>query len=169
MEAILAALAGGVVAPVIKKILGDKIGGEGGELAGRVVDMIAEKAGVPVDKLDTAKDLPAAIEAVEPEALELLVESQRLMNETLQAEMDKGGPTWTWAWRPFGMWLFLGLVPYYAVAVPLLNVLMSAPLALMLDVTMFGTLFMFYAGFYMGGHTAKRGVDAFASIWRDKK
>lgn len=46
-------------------------------------------------------------------AVELLaahVESQRLMNETLQAELDKGGPTWTWAWRPFGMWLFLGLV-----------------------------------------------------------
>lgn len=167
MEAILAALASGVVAPVIKKILGDKLGDTGGELAGRVVDMIAEKAGVPADKLDTAKNLPAAIEAVEPEAVELLaqhVESQRLMNETLQAELDKGGPTWTWAWRPFGMWLFLGLVPYYAVVAPLLNVMMSAPLTLLLDVAMFGTLFMFYAGFYMGGHTAKAAVES----WRRK-
>lgn len=165
MEAILAALASGVIAPTVKKILGDKLGGVGGELAGRVVDMIAEKAGVPADKLDTAKNLPAAIEAAEPMAVELLaqhVESQRLMNETLQAELDKGGPTWTWAWRPFGMWLFLGLVPYYAVVAPLLNVMMSAPLTLLLDVAMFGTLFMFYAGFYMGGHTAKAAVES----WR---
>lgn len=165
MEAILAALASGVIAPTVKKILGDKLGGVGGELAGRVVDMIAEKAGVPVEKLDKAKNLPAAIEAIEPEAVELLaqhVESQRLMNETLQAELDKGGPVWTWAWRPFGMWLFLGLVPYYAVVVPLLNVMMSAPLTLLLDVAMFGTLFMFYAGFYMGGHTAKAAADS----WR---
>lgn len=165
MQAILIALAGGVVAPVIKKILGDKLGDAGGELAGRVVDMIAEKAGVPADKLDTAKNLPAAIEAAEPMAVELLaqhVESQRLMNETLQAELDKGGPVWTWAWRPFGMWLFLGLVPYYAVVAPLLNVMMSTPLTLLLDVAMFGTLFMFYAGFYMGGHTAKAAVES----WR---
>lgn len=165
MEAILAALASGVIAPTVKKILGDKLGGVGGDLAGRVVDMIAEKAGVPVEKLDKAKNLPAAIEAIEPEAVELLaqhVESQRLMNETLQAELDKGGPTWTWAWRPFGMWLFLGLVPYYAVVAPLLNVMMSAPLTLLLDVAMFGTLFMFYAGFYMGGHTAKAAVES----WR---
>lgn len=165
MEAILAALASGVIAPTVKKILGDKLGGVGGDLAGRVVDMIAEKAGVPVEKLDKAKNLPAAIEAIEPEAVELLaqhVESQRLMNETLQAELDKGGPVWTWAWRPAGMWLFLGLVPYYAVVVPLLNVMMSAPLTLLLDVAMFGTLFMFYAGFYMGGHTAKAAVES----WR---
>ena len=172
LASILLSAAGELAVPIIKKILGDKLGGAGGEIAGKVIDIIADKAGVPVDKLGEATNLPAAIEAAEPEAVELLaqhVESQRLMNETLQAELDKGGATWTWAWRPFGMWLFLGLVPYYAVAVPLLNVVMSAPLALMLDVTMFGTLFMFYAGFYMGGHTAKRGVDAFASIWRDKK
>lgn len=164
MEAILAALAGGVVAPVIKKILGDKIGGAGGELAGRVVDMIAEKAGVSVDQLDTAKDLPAAIEAVEPEALELLVESQRLMNETLQAEMDKGGPVWTWAWRPFGMWLFLGIIAHLVFLVPVINLLLTSPLILVMDIPTIVTLFLTYTGLYMGGHTAKAAVEG----WRKR-
>lgn len=45
-----------------------------------------------------------------------------------------------------------------------MNVLLSAPLTLLLDMTMFGTLFMFYAGFYMGGHTAKAAVES----WRKK-
>jgi len=167
MEAILLALAGNVVAPVIKKILGDKLGDVGGDLAGRVVDMIAEKAGVPVDRLDEAKDLPAAIEAAEPMAVELLaqhVESQRLMNETLQAELDKGGPVWTWAWRPFGMWLFLAIVAHLTFLVPLLNIVLTSPLILVLDVPTVVTLFLTYTGLYMGGHTAKAAVES----WRKK-
>lgn len=167
MEAILIALAGSVVAPVIKKILGDKLGGVGGELAGRVVDMIAEKAGVPVEQLADAKNLPAAIEAAEPMAVELLaqhVESQRLMNETLQAELDKGGPTWTWAWRPFGMWLFLAIIAHLTFLVPLLNIVLTSPLILVLDVPTIVTLFLTYTGLYMGGHTAKAAVES----WRKK-
>lgn len=167
MEAILATIAGGVVAPVIKKILTDKLGGTSGELAGRVVDIIAEKAGVPVDKLDTAKDLPAAVEAAEPMAVELLaqhVESQRLMNETLQAELNRGGPVWTWAWRPFGMWLFLAIIAHLTFLVPLLNIVLTSPLILVLDVPTIVTLFLTYTGLYMGGHTAKAAVES----WRKR-
>lgn len=167
MEAILLQIAGTVAAPVIKKILGDKLGGMGGELAGRVVDIIADKAGVPVEKLAEAKNLPAAIEAAEPMAVELLaqhVESQRLMNETLKAELDKGGPTWTWAWRPFGMWLFLGIIAHLTFLVPLLNIVLTSPLILVMDVPTIVTLFLTYTGLYMGGHTAKAAVES----WRKK-
>lgn len=171
LATILLEAAGKIAAPVIKKILADKIGGAGGDLAGKVIDAIAEKAGVPPEQLPTAPNLPEAIAAAEPEAVELLaahVESQRLMNETLKAEMDKDGPLWTWAWRPFGMWMFLGLVPYYAIVVPLLNVVMAAPLALVLDVPSFVALLMFYAGFYMGGHTAKAAVESWRKAKEDK-
>ena len=167
LATILLEAAGKIAAPVIKKILADKIGGAGGDLAGKVIDVIAEKAGVPPEQLPTAPNLPDAIAAAEPEAVELLaahVESQRLMNETLKAEMDKDGPLWTWAWRPAGMWLFLGLVLYYAVIVPLVNSAMLTPLSMVLDVTSFGTLALTYWGLYMGGHTAKAAVES----WRKK-
>ena len=115
IAAILLEAAGSLAVPVIKKILGDKIGGAGGELAGNVIDIIAGQAGVPVEKLPELKpaELDKAIVASEPMAVELLtlhVESQRLMNENLQAELDKGGPVWTWGWRPATMWLIAFLV-----------------------------------------------------------
>lgn len=167
LATILLEAAGKIAAPVIKKILADKIGGAGGDLAGKVIDVIAEKAGVPPEQLPTAPNLPDAIAAAEPEAVELLaahVESQRLMNETLKAEMDKDGPLWTWAWRPAGMWLFLGLTLHYAALVPLLNIMLTSPIALVLDIPTFVTLFLTYSGLYMGGHTAIRSING----WRAK-
>lgn len=166
MEAILAALASGVVAPVIKRILEDKIGGAGGELAGKVIDIIAEKAGVPVDSLDDAKDLPAAIEAAEPDAVDLLaqhVESQRLMNENLQAELDKGGPTWTWAWRPGWMWLLAFVWLYALVLRPLTNAAFGASIEA-IDLGILMTLTGVFTGLYMGGHTALKGIEK----WRGR-
>lgn len=166
MEAILAALAGQVVAPVIKKILTDKIGGTGGELAGKVIDIIAEKAGVPADKLDEAPNLPAAIEAAEPEAVDLLaqhVESQRLMNETLKAELDKDGPTWTWAWRPGWMWLLAFVWLYALVVRPLANAVFEASIEA-IDLGTLMTLTGVFTGLYMGGHTALKGIEK----WRAK-
>lgn len=167
MEAILATIAGGVIAPAIKKILGDKIGGVGGDLAGSVIDIIAKKAGVAPADLPSAPNLPDAIQAAEPEAVELLaqhVESQRLMNETLKSELDKDGPTWTWAWRPFGMWLFLAIIAHLTFLVPLLNIVLTSPMILVLDVPTIVTLFLTYTGLYMGGHTAKAAVES----WRKK-
>lgn len=167
LASILLNAAGSLAVPVIKKILGDKLGGMGGDLAGRVIDIIAEKAGVPVDKLADAANLPEAILAAEPDAVELLtqhVESQRLMNETLKAELDKDGPTWTWAWRPFGMWLFLAIIAHLTFLVPLLNIVLTSPLILVLDVPTIVTLFLTYTGLYMGGHTAKAAVES----WRKR-
>lgn len=169
LATILLNAAGSLAVPVIKKILGDKLGGSGGELAGKVIDIIAEKAGVPPEALPEIPhdDLREAIAAAEPEAVELLahhVESQRLMNETLKAELDKGGPLWTWAWRPFGMWLFLAIIAHLTFLVPLLNIVLTSPLVLVLDVPTIVTLFLTYTGLYMGGHTAKAAVES----WRKR-
>lgn len=157
--AIILEAAGGLAVPIIKKILGERLGGAGGELAGNVIDIIAEKAGVPADEIPQVpqKELEGAIVAAEPEAVELLsehVESQRLMNETLKAELDKGGPTWTWAWRPGWMWL-LGFVWLYALILrPLANAALAVSIEAV-DLTILMTLTGVFTGLYMGGHTAK--------------
>lgn len=48
----LIAIAAEVGAPIVKKILEQKIGGANGDLAGAIVDAIAGQAGVAPDKLD---------------------------------------------------------------------------------------------------------------------
>ena len=159
IAAILLEAAGSLAVPVIKKILGDKIGGVGGELAGNVIDIIAGQAGVPVEKLPDVKpaDLDKAIVASEPMAVELLtlhVESQRLMNENLQAELDKGGPVWTWGWRPATMWLIAFLALYTLVLRPLVNAAFGASIEAV-DFTFLTTFITVYMGLYLGGHTAK--------------
>jgi len=126
LASILLGAAGELAVPAIKEILGDKLGGAGGEIAGKVIDAIAEKAGVSVEDLPNLEsgDLKNAIEEAEPVAADILVqhvESQRLMNETLRAEMDKGGPTWTWAWRPGWMWLLAFVWLYALILRPLTN------------------------------------------------
>lgn len=51
LASILLAAAGDLAVPVIRKILGDRLGDAGGDLAGKVIDIIAEKAGVAPDRL----------------------------------------------------------------------------------------------------------------------
>jgi len=165
IASVILSIAGDLAVPAIKKILGDKLGANG-DLAGKVIDMIAEKAGVPVEKLGEADNLQAAIEAVEPEAVELLaqhVESQRLMNENLQAELDKGGPTWTWAWRPGWMWLLAFVWLYALVLRPLTNAAFGASIEA-IDLGILMTLTGVFTGLYMGGHTALKGIEK----WRGR-
>lgn len=169
LASILLGAAGELAVPIIKKILGDKLGGTGGEIAGKVIDAIAEKAGVSPDKLPDlpAGELETAIIAAEPEAADILmhhVESQRLMNETLQAEMDKGGPTWTWAWRPGWMWLLAFVWLYALILRPLTNAAFGASIEA-IDLGILMTLTGVFTGLYMGGHTALRGIKE----WRAGK
>lgn len=169
LASILLGAASELAVPVIKKILGDKLGGAGGEIAGKVIDAIADKAGVSVDELPNldSGDLKNAIEEAEPEAADILmqhVESQRLMNETLQAEMDKGGPTWTWAWRPGWMWLLAFVWLYALVLRPLTNAAFGASIDA-IDLGTLMTLTAWFISLYMGGHTALRGIEK----WRAGK
>lgn len=169
LASILLTAAGDLAVPIIKKILGDKLGGAGGEIAGKVIDIIADKAGVTPDKLPGVPDddLRDAIIAAEPEAADILmqhVESQRLMNETLQAELDKGGPTWTWAWRPGWMWLLAIIWLYALILRPLTNAAFGASIEA-IDLGILMTLTGVFTGLYMGGHTALRGIKE----WRAGK
>ena len=159
LASILLGAAGDLAVPIIKKILGDKLGGAGGEIAGRVIDAIAERAGVSPDALPSlpADDLRDAIVATEREAADILVqhvESQRLMNEALKAEFDKGGPAWTWAWRPGWMWLLAFVWLYALILRPLANAAFGAAIEAV-DLTILMTLTGVFTGLYMGGHTAK--------------
>jgi len=163
LASILLTAAGDLAVPVIKKILGDKLGGAGGELAGKVIDIIADKAGVAPDRLPEvpAGELQNAIVAAEPEAANILmqhVESQRLMNEALKAEFDKGGPFWTWAWRPGWMWLLAFVWLYALILRPLANAAFGAAIEAV-DLTILMTLTGVFTGLYMGGHTAKSIVS----------
>ena len=169
LASILLTAAGDLAVPIIKKILGDKLSGEGGEIAGKVIDAIAEKAGVSPDALPSlpADDLRDAIVATEPVVADILVqhvESQRLMNETLKAELDKGGPTWTWAWRPGWMWLLAFVWLYALILRPLTNAAFDASIEAV-DLGILMTLTGVFTGLYMGGHTALRGIDK----WRGGK
>ena len=169
LASILLGAAGDLAVPVIKKILGDKLGGAGGEIAGKVIDAIAEKAGITPDALPDlpAEDLRDAIASAEPVAADILaehVESQRLMNETLQAEIDKGGPTWTWAWRPGWMWLLAFVWLYALILRPLTNAAFGASIEA-IDLGILMTLTGVFTGLYMGGNTALRGIKE----WRSGK
>lgn len=159
LASILLTAAGDLAVPVIKKILGDRLGGTGGELVGKVIDIIADKAGVAPDRLPEAPtgELQNAIVAAEPEAADILmhhVESQRLMNETLKAELDKSGPFWTWGWRPGWMWLLAFIWLYALILRPLANAAFGAAIEAV-DLTILMTLTGVFTGLYMGGHTAK--------------
>jgi len=159
LASILLGAASELAVPVIKKILGDRLGGAGGDIAGKVIDVIAEKAGVSPDRLPDvpAGELQDAIVAAEPNAADILmqhVESQRMMNETLKAELDKGGPLWTWGWRPGWMWLLAFIWLYALILRPLANAAFGAAIEAV-DLTILMTLTGVFTGLYMGGHTAK--------------
>lgn len=166
---ILLSAAGSLAVPIIKRVLSDNLGNAGGEIAGKVIDAIAGKAGVDPEALPNLSSdrLQDAIIAAEPAAAEILVqhvESQRLMNETLKAELDKGGPTWTWAWRPGWMWLLAFVWLYALILRPLTNAALGASIEAV-DLTILMTLTGVFTGLYMGGHTALRGIDK----WRGGK
>jgi len=157
--AVILAAAGKLALPFVKKILGDKIGGEG--LAGELIDVIAEKIGVPAERLPEAEPgaLEKALVEVEPLAAELLaqhVESQRLAAALQHAEIGKG-PFWTWAWRPGWMWL-LGLFWLYGLVLrPVVNAAFAAAIE-PVDLSILMALTGAYLALYMGGHTVKDAV-----------
>lgn len=170
MSALISILVGAaakVGAPIIKKILEDKIGGTAGELGGVVIDAIAGKAGVGPQDLPTlpAHELEAAVSAVEAETPELIAawngqqrETNRLMLEEMKKETAFG-----WLWRPAGMWLMLGIVAWYIVLLPLLNTLLSAAgaragVAMIVSFSDFMPVFMAFVGLYMGGNTVIRAT-----------
>lgn len=168
LAAILLDAASSLAVPVIKRILAEKLGGQVGDIAGKVIDAIAEKAGVAPEALPglPAEQMQEALVAAEPVAADILVqhvESQRLANELMQAELDKGGPLWTWGWRPMWMWLLAALWTYALMGRPLANAAFGWSIEA-LDTGVLMTVTTVYVGLYMGGHTIKD----IAAKWAEK-
>lgn len=163
LAGILIEAAGKVGAPIVKGLLEKYVGGKAGQIGGGIIDVIAGKAGVSPAELPglPAEDLCAAVQASEPVAAELVlaeVEQQRETNRLMQAEMDKDGGTWTWAWRPAWMWLLAFLWTYALVLRPLVNAAVGAAIEAV-DVSILMTLTGAYLALYMGGHTVKDALQ----------
>lgn len=167
LTSILIEVAAKVGAPIVKKILQDKVGGVAGELGGTVIDAIATKAGVPPEDL---QDLPRpqleeAVAAVEQETPDMVLaynERLKLSHDLMLAEMSKESG-FAWLWRPAGMWLMLACIAWYVALRPLLNAMLAAfgsPVTIDtgIDMATFLTIFMTYAGLYMGGNTVIRAT-----------
>lgn len=162
---ILLGVAAKVGAPIVRKILADKVGGATGDLGGVIVDAIAAKAGVPADQLSTvpAPELEAAVAAVEQDTPDIIAAwnaQQQETNRLMLAEMQKETP-FGWLWRPAGMWLMLACIAWYVMVVPLLNTILGAAGAtarIVQGVTFsdFIPVFTVFVGLYMGGNTLIR-------------
>lgn len=156
---ILIGIAADVGAPLVKSILEKKVGYGTGVIAETVIKTVAEHAGATPESLSTVDSavLAEAVSATEAEAPEIIaawVEQQRLMNENIKAEHDKGGPTWTWAWRPAWMWLLAFIWTYALILRPVVNAAFGASIE-SVDLAVLMTLTGAYLALYMGGHTAQ--------------
>lgn len=143
--------------PIIKRVIGQKLGGQNSELADTIIDAIASRAGVtPKEIPNVSKQvLESAIINSEEEAASLTVnelESQKLANDLQMAEMGKES-FWAWAWRPAWMWLLMPLWVWVIVVAPLLGYDVGEVTGMLM------TLTVTYLGLYMGGHTIKQVAD----------
>lgn len=167
IASILVGVAAKVGAPIVKGLLEQHLGGTASHVGGAVIDAIAERAGVPVDKLP---DLPEheleeavkIVEAESPQLINALLESQREANKLMLAEMQKES-AFGWMWRPAGMWLMLACVAWIMFIRPMTNAILSAwapglQIELGMDLANFFGIFTIYTGFYMGGNTILRGL-----------
>ena len=167
MSAALISLATQVGAPIIKRILSDKIGPRGAELAEDVMTRIAAGAGVaPAGLDDAARDMPEVVgaalvdvETVAPELISLYSKGLEGQYALQQAELRK--EHWfAWAWRP-GWMVLLGVFWLWNIVIlHLLNAILKWALPPTDTTTLLGLTSLFMA-LYMGGHTVK---DVFGKI-----
>lgn len=157
LGSVLAGVAAKVGAPLVKQILERKLGAAGGELAGSVIEMVAEKVGVPVEALpDQSPDiLGAAVQEVEREAPEMIaLWSQGLTGQfaLLEAETKQGG--WASAWRWGWMYLLGFFWIWRIVLLPIVNAAFGSSIET-IDLAVLLTLTAWFISLYMGGHTVK--------------
>ena len=169
IAAILAGVAAKVGAGLVERVLGDRLGPAGGQLAEVVVGQVAERLGVPVDAIPGAKtaDVEKAVTAVEADMPDLIlarVEQQREANRLMLAEMDKE-PVWAWAWRPGWMWLLALMWLCRLLLIPVADGITGGDIAGSIDISVMLTLTGYFLALYMGGHTVKdlgtKVIDAY--------
>ena len=165
----IAALAVQIGAPILGKILDDKLGRANGALAGEVIQAVAKRAGVPVNQLDTLAetDQPRAIDALRevekmtPELVALYASG--LEFQLAQIKAEAGEPVWARAWRPAGMYMLGLLWLWNTIVLHVCNAIWTIALPPMpYDQLM--QISGLYMGLYMGGHTVKD----LAEKWKEK-
>ncbi len=166
MIPILVGLATRIGAPVLKGILTRKLGATNAALVSGVVDQIAARAGVSAEGLAVLADeapgrVIEAIREVEATAPEMLAAHEAAMQhqiDLMRSEMAAGGPLWTWAWRPAGMWGLGALWFWNLILLHVANAFWKIALP-QADLGLLFQLTAVYMGLYMGGHTVKDVVQ----------
>lgn len=163
MSAALIALATEIGAPIVRRILADRIGPGNALLAEQVVGAVAERVGVPVDALEdfarrqpsNVKNAISEVEGITPELVQIVVAETQAREAILLAEIAKGG--WQAAWRPGWMILLAFLWLWNIVVLHVINAVAKIALPQM-DLMILLQLTVVIAGLYMGGHTVKETV-----------
>ena len=160
MNAAILTTATQIGAPLIRRVLSNRIGAQNADLATSVVEAVAKRAGVGVPDLGALaeKDPPRMIDAVrQTEAMmpELVaVYAQGLEGQFALLKAEGKGPWWGWAWRPFMMWLLAFLWLWNIVLLHVANAIWKIALPPTDAATLLG-LTSVYMALYMGGHTLK--------------
>ena len=156
------ALAAQIGAPLLRGILTRKIGQANSDLVTGVIGQIATRAGArPEDLAKMADENPGRVidairevEAMAPEMIALYDAAQTRQIDLMRAEMAAGGPLWSWAWRPAGMWGLGALWFWNLIVLHVANAIFKTALP-PTDLGMLFQLTALYMGLYMGGHTVK--------------
>ncbi|MGO1164051.1 hypothetical protein ACTOV4_19240 [Brucella sp. C7-11G] len=143
---------------IIKDIISAQLGPTIGDLAGTVVDTIANSLGIdpvaipslPADEIDAAVTMADN----DKEIVQLYVEQQKLTNSLLLTEMNKSESLWTWAWRPAWMWFLMLAWLYALMAAPIVGGMTGVSFAIP-DLSVLVSLTITFLALYMGGHTVK--------------
>ena len=160
MYATLLSLAIEIGAPLVRRVLEDRLGTKNGQLVTDVVEAIAERVGVrPAELEDYARSNPdvvgeaiSQVEQMTPELLRLMMSETETREALLMAEMDQGG--WSAAWRPGWMYLLGFLWLWNLVLLHVLNAIFRIALP-PADLTSLLAVTGLFISLYMGGHTVK--------------
>lgn len=167
MYGTLISLAINVGAPLVERLLSERIGKENTRLATQVVEAIARRVGVLPEALeeharahpDETMEAIRTVEDMAPDFVALALEETRVRERLLLAETVKGG--WKAAWRPAWMFMLGFLWVWNVVVLHVLNAVFKIALP-PVDAAVLLQLTAIFAGLYMGGHTVKEAVKS----WR---
>ncbi len=156
----LISIATSVGAPLVRELLARKLGGANADLAGRVIEAVAERMGAdPADMPALIEQDPGAvgdaIREVEAKANALVpiwLAEAEFARSALDAEQDE--PLWMRAWRPGGMYLIGFLWLWNTVLLHTANAVWKIALPPVPFDSMI-QLSALYFTLYMGGHTVK--------------
>lgn len=145
---------------MVEKLLSQKIGDQGGQLASDVIQAVARRMGVAPEEVDAVAeqtpgrviDAMREVERAAPDMIAAYDRDVQLQLATLAAEQDE--PLWARMWRPGGMYLIGSLWLWNAVILHVANAIFKIALPPMPWDTLMGLSSLYFA-LYMGGHTVK--------------